>query len=181
MSKGDVAPVQPRGELRMAGRRRMRYRWMAMVVCVLEKLVIVGSALPWTQYAPGGDTPPVTLSGVTFPSEWGVWALMIGGALIFGALLAMSMVNPYRYLLLAVPAAVGVALCAVSCVRRVRLDIGTSISGSVGVGLALALAACVLALAIAIVAEVADWHWRRVEQVLADYSSSFALGSRGIP
>lgn len=106
---------------------------------------------------------------------------MIGGALIFGVLLAMGLVSPYRYLLVAVPAAVGVSLCAVSCVRSVPLDIGISINGSVGVGLALALAACVLALAIALVAGVADWCWRRGEKVLVNYSSSIALVSQGDP
>lgn len=157
------------------------HRWMAMVVSMLGALVIVGSALPWTHYWAGGDTSPLTLSGVRFPSEWGVWTMMIGGALIFGTLLAMSLVSPYRYLLVAVPAAVGVALCAVSCVRSVPLQPGTSISGSVGVGLALALAACVLALAIALVAGVTDWRWRRDEQVLVEYSPSIAPGSRGTP
>ena len=168
MSKGDATRVQLRRELRVTGRRRSMHRPTAMGVCVLGALVIAGSALPWTHYWAGGDTSPITLSGVRFPSEWGVWTMMIGGALIFGALLAMSLVSPYRYLLVAVPAAVGVALCVVSCVRSVPLDIGISISGSVGVGLALALAACVLALAIALVAAVADWRWRRDEQVLVD-------------
>ncbi len=181
MSNGDVAPVQLRRELRVTGRRRSMHRWMAIGVCVLGALVIVGSALPWTHYWGGGDTSPLTLSGVRFPSEWGVWTMMIGGALIFGALLAMSLVSPYRFLFVAVPAAVGVALCAVSCVRSVPLDIGISIRGNVGVGLALALAACVLALAIALVAEVADWRWRRDEQVLVEYSSSIAPGSRRAP
>lgn len=179
MSNGDVAPVQLRRELRVTGRRRSMHRWMAMVVCVLGALVIVGSALPWTQY--WGATSPLTLSGVTFPSEWGVWTLMIGCALIFGALLATGLVSPYRYLLIAAPAAVGVALCAVSCVRSVPLEIGTSIGGNVGAGLGLALAACVLALAVALVVVVADWRWRRDEQVLVDYASSIGLGSQGTP
>ena len=154
---------------------------MAIVIGVLGALVILGSSLPWTNYWAGGDTSPITLSGVSFPSEWGVWTLMIGGAMIFGALLAMSLVSHHRYLLVAVPAAVGVVLCAVSCVRRVPLDIGISISGSVGVGLALALVSCVLALAISVVAGIADWRWRRDEQVLVDYSSLSALGGRGTP
>lgn len=71
--------------------------------------MIVGSSLPWTYYWPGGDTTPLNLSGLSFPYEWGVWTLMIGAGMIFGALLAMG-VSPYRYLLVAVPATVGLAL-----------------------------------------------------------------------
>lgn len=61
MSSGDVAPVQVHHELRVTGRRRSTHRWMAVIVCVLGALVIVGSALPWTHYWAGGDTSPMTL------------------------------------------------------------------------------------------------------------------------
>lgn len=134
---------------------------MAVAMSVFGALVILGSSLPWTHYWAGGDTSPINPSGLTFPSEWGVWTLMIGMAIIFGALLAVSLVSPYRYLLMAVPAALGVALSTVSSVRRVPLSIGVSISGSVDAGLALVLASSVFALVITAVAGVVDWRWSR--------------------
>lgn len=128
--------------------------------------MIVGSSLPWTYYWPGGDTTPLNLSGLSFPDEWGVWTLMIGAGMIFGALLAMGLVSPYRYLLVAVPATVGLVLSVVSSVRRVPLDIGISISGRADVGLALLQGSCAFAVVIAAAASIVDWRWRRDEPVL---------------
>jgi hypothetical protein len=138
---------------------------MALAISVIGALMIVGSSLPWTYYWPGGDTTPINLSGLTFPNEWGVWTLMIGAGMIIGALLAMGLVSPYRYLLVAVPATAGLALSVVSSVRQVPMDIGISVSGSVDVGLSLVLVPCELAVVIAAAAGIVDWHWRRDEPV----------------
>ena len=158
--------AQLRRGLRVTGRRRILHRWTALAISVIGALVIVGSSLPWTYYWPGGDTTPLNLSGLSFPYEWGVWTLMIGAGMIFGALLAMGLVSPYRYLLVAVPATVGLVLSVVSSVRRVPLDIGISISGSVDVGLALVLGSCASAVVIAAAAGIVDWRWRRDDPVL---------------
>jgi hypothetical protein len=169
---GEVTRAQLRRELRVAGRRQHLHRWVALAISLTGILVIVGSSLPWTYYWPGGDTAPLNLSGLTFPSEWGVWTLMIGAGMIVGALLAMGLVSPYRYLLVAFPAVAGLSLSVVSSVRRVPLDIGISIRGSVDVGLGLVLGSCGIAVAIAAAAGIVDWRWRRDEPVLVGSSSS---------
>ena len=163
----EVTLAQLPRELRVAGRRKHLHRWVALAISLTGILVIVGSSLPWTYYWQGGDTAPLNLSGLTFPSEWGVWTLMIGAGMIVGALLAMGLVSPYRYFLVAVPAVSGLALSVVSTVRRVPLDIGISIRGSVDVGLALVLGSCGVAVAVAAAAGIVDWRWRRDEPVLA--------------
>ncbi len=108
--------------------------------------------------------------------EWGIWTLIIGCAFISVALLAMSLVSPYRYFSLRFPrlAELPDALClAFGALRHRDLD-----QRSVGVGLALAVAACVLVLVLALVAVVADRRWHRDERVLVDDASSIGLGSR---
>lgn len=165
-------------DLRVTGRRRHLHRWMAIALSALGAAVIVGSALPWTHHWAGGDTSRVTLSGLTFPSEWGVWTLMLGMAIIFGAVLVPGLISPHRYLFVAIPAAGGVALSAVSCVRNVPLSIGISIVGSVGAGLDLVLAASLLALATSGVAGLLDSRLRRDEQVPVGHSSQCQPRSR---
>lgn len=158
--------TQLRRDLKVVGRRQSLHRWTALAICVIGALVIVGSSLPWTYYWGGGDTTPINRSGLSFPYEWGVWTLMIGAGMIVGALLAMGLVSPHRYLLVAVPATVGLALSVVSSVRRVPLEPGISISGSVDVGLAVVLGSSALAVVIAVAASIVDWRWRRDEPVL---------------
>lgn len=144
----------------IAGRRRILGRCLLLTSLLSGGLAVLGSFLPWTYYD-GGDSSPSTISGLTLPSEWGVWTLIIGFALVAGGVLVSFFVSPLRSVLMVVPAAGGLTVAVESCLRRASLDNGQLVPANPQVGLQLVVAAFSLAVASTMTIWILDWRWRR--------------------
>lgn len=137
------------------GRRRTLGRCLLGVSALSGGLAVLGSFLPWTyNYEP--ESNPLTLSGLD-RSEWGLWTLMLGVALIVAGLVAPVLVSKFRSSLVAVPAAGGLALGALSCLKNVWLPTGALPPDPQG-GLALVVAAYSFAVVAAVLIWTLDWR-----------------------
>jgi hypothetical protein len=137
------------------GRRRTLGRCLLGVSVLTGGLAVLGSCLPWTYYF-SGDGNPITISGLD-RSEWGLWTLMLGVALIVAGLVCPLLVSKFRSSLIVVPAAGGLALGAESCVRQVWIQTDT-LPPDPQAGLALVVAAYSLAMAAAVLIWSLDWR-----------------------
>lgn len=149
----------------ITGRRRILGRFLLCTSLVSGGLAVLGSFLPWTYFYDGGDSSASTVSGLTFPSEWGVWTLIIGFALVAGGVLASLFVTLLRSVLMVVPAAGGLTVAVESCLRRASLDNGQLVPANPQVGLQLVVAAFSLAVVSATTIWILDWRWRQSDQL----------------
>ena len=140
------------------GRRRTLGRWLAAISALSGALGVVGSCLPWTYYFDGGDSTPLTISGLNM-SELGAWTLILGAGLILAGLLSSLFISRLRSSLPALVAASGLAVSADSCVRHVTLGTGQVVRQDPQTGLALVVAAYSFAVAATVVLWALDWRW----------------------
>ena len=139
-------------------RRRSLSWWLAAVALLGGGLACIGSSMDWTYYPVGETQTPVAVSGLDW-AVWGHWTLIVGIALALGGLLTSLLVSRFRCSLVAVLAAAGLTLSALSCVRKVMIATEGRVPVHVQAGLVLTVAAYAVTLLASAVLWALDWYY----------------------